>query len=217
MAGFFKNMMKEKKKTPQQLVLDARMKLDEATRKYLNVIDMEARNVRHARKNTKNKTAEAKSMHKKKNAYYGLSIIENTRIRLVDIQTTEELYSAMNDLTEAIQKVNRVNQKSPKPKTNQFVRENEKMGRGIENETDILTNMYDKVESIDDLVSNEVVEKIINGEPVEDFLRLEEGLNVSIDDFIHFNLDEVNDLGENSTPVSENTEDVLDFDFSDFK
>ena len=217
MAGFFKNMMKEKKKTPQQQVLDARMKLDEATRKYLNVIDMEARNVRHARKNTKNKTAEAKSMLKIKNAYYGLSIIENTRIRLVDIQTTEELYSAMNDLTEAIQKVNRVNQKSPKPKTNQFVRENEKMGRGIENETDILTNMYDKVESIDDLVSNEVVEKIINGEPVEDFLRLEEGLNVSIDDFIHFNLDEVNDLGENSTPVSENTEDVLDFDFSDFK
>ena len=156
-------------------------------------------------------------MLKIKNAYYGLSIIENTRIRLVDIQTTEELYSAMNDLTEAIQKVNRVNQKSPKPNTNQFVRENEKMGRGIENETDILTNMYDKVESIDDLVSNEVVEKIINGEPVEDFLRLEEGLNVSIDDFIHFNLDEVNDLGENSTPVSENTEDVLDFDFSDFK
>ena len=159
MAGFFKNMMKEKKKTPQQLVLDARMKLDEATRKYLNVIDIEVRNVRHARKNTKNKSAEAKSMLKIKNAYYGLSIIENTRIRLVDIQTSEELYSAMNALTTAIQKVNRVNQKSAKPNTSKFIKENEKMGRGIESEMDTLTNMYDRVESIDDLVSNEVVEK----------------------------------------------------------
>ena len=217
MAGFFKNMMKEKKKTPQQLVLDARMKLDEATRKYLNVIDIEVRNVRHARKNTKNKSAEAKSMLKIKNAYYGLSIIENTRIRLVDIQTSEELYSAMNALTTAIQKVNRVNQKSAKPNTSKFIKENEKMGRGIESEMDTLTNMYDRVESIDDLVSNEVVEKIINGEPVEDFLKLEEGLNISIDDFMNFNLDEVHNLNENVTPVSENPDDILDIDFSDFK
>lgn len=217
MAGFFKNMMKEKKKTPQQLVLDARMKLDEATRKYLNVIDIEVRNVRHARKNTKNKSAEAKSMLKIKNAYYGLSIIENTRIRLVDIQTSEELYSAMNALTTAIQKVNRVNQKSAKPNTSKFIKENEKMGRGIESEMDTLTNMYDRVESIDDLVSNEVVEKIINGEPVEDFLKLEEGLNISIDDFMNFNLDEVHNLNEKDTPVSENTDDILDIDFSDFK
>ena len=61
------------------------------------------------------------------------------------------------------------------------------------------------------------LKKIINGEPVEDFLKLEEGLNISIDDFMNFNLDEVHNLNEKDTPVSENTDDILDIDFSDFK
>ena len=34
--------------------------------------------------------------------------------------------------------------------------------------------MYNKIESIDDLVSNDVVEKIIKGEPVEEFLKYDE-------------------------------------------
>lgn len=215
MAGFFKNIMKEKKKTPQQLILDARIKLDEATRKNLNVIDIEVRNIRHARKHSKNRAAEAKSFLKIKNAYYGLNIIENAKIRLVDIQTSEELYSAMNDLTEAIQKINRINQKAAKPKTNKFVKEHGKMERGIENEVDRMTNMYDKIESIDDMVSNDVVEKIIKGEPVEDFLRYEEGLNISVDDFLNFDLDEIKDFDPN-TETQESSEDILDLDFSDF-
>lgn len=216
MAGLFKNWIKEKKKTPDELILDARIKLDESTRKYLNVIDMAARDIRHARKHTKNKSTEAKSIVKIKNAYYGLNIIENTKVRLVDIQTSEELYSAMNDLTEAIQKINRINKKAAKPKTNNFVREHDKMNRGIENEVDMMTNMYDKIESIDDLVSNDIVEKIINGEPVEDFLRYEEGLNVSIDEFLSFNLDEIKDFDVKKEEVHESTDDILDMDFSDF-
>ena len=216
MAGLIKNLIKEKKKTPQQLVLDARIKLDESTRKYLNVIDIEARNIRHARKHTNNKSIEAKSIIKIKNAYYGLNIIENTKMRLVDIQTSEELYSALNDLTEAIQKVNRVNKKAAKPRTNKFVKEHEKMGKGIENEVDLMTNMYDKIESIDDLVSNDIVEKIINGEPVEEFLRYEEGLNVSVDEFLNIDLDEIKDFDVNKEETRENTDDILDMDFSDF-
>lgn len=216
MAGFFKNLMNERKKTASDLILDARIKLDEATTKYMNVIDMSARNVRYARKNTKNKAEEAKHMLKIKNAYYGLSLIENTKSRMVDIQTSEELYSAMNDLTEAIQKVNRVNTKSIKPRTNKFVKEQGKMEKGIENEIDRMSNMYSKIDSIDDLVSNDVVEKIIKGEPVEDFLRYEEGLNVSVDDFLNINLDEIRDFGADDMSVSENNGDVLDMDFSDF-
>jgi hypothetical protein len=42
MAGFFKNLMNERKKTASDLILDARIKLDEATTKYMNVIDMSA-------------------------------------------------------------------------------------------------------------------------------------------------------------------------------
>ena len=216
MAGFFKKIMQEKKKTSQDLILDARIKLDEATRKNLNVIDMEVRNIRHNRKHNYNKTGEMKSIIKVKNAYYGLSIIENTRRRLVDIQTSEELYSAMNDLTEAIQKENRVNTKSIKPRTNKFVKEQGKMEKGIENEIERMSNMYSKIDSIDDLVSNDVVEKIIKGEPVEDFLRYEEGLNVSVDDFLNINLDEIRDFGADDMSVSENNGDVLDMDFSDF-
>ena len=219
MAGFFKNLMNERKKTASDLILDARIKLDEATTKYMNVIDMSARNVRYARKNTKNKAEEAKHMLKIKNAYYGLSLIENTKSRMVDIRTSEELYSAMNDLTTAIQKVNRVNRKGTKPNTNKFSREYDKMGAGVENEMDVLSNMYNKIESIDDLVSNEVVEKIIKGEPVADFLRFEEGLNISIEDFMNFDLDEVRDLGDGAvkaTTMTNNTEEPLDYDFSDF-
>ena len=144
MAGFFKNLMNERKKTASDLILDARIKLDEATTKYMNVIDMSARNVRYARKNTKNKAEEAKHMLKIKNAYYGLSLIENTKSRMVDIQTSEELYSAMNDLTTAIQKVNRVNRKGTKPNTNKFSREYDKMGAGVENEMDVLSNGTDR-------------------------------------------------------------------------
>ena len=35
MAGFFKNLMNERKKTASDLILDARIKLDEATTKFL--------------------------------------------------------------------------------------------------------------------------------------------------------------------------------------
>ena len=216
MAGFFKNIMKERKKSAQDLVLEARMKLDDATRKNLNVIDMEVRNVRHARKHNYNKAGEAKSTLKIKNAYYALSIIENTRHRLVDIQTTEDLYSEMNDLTEAIQKVNRVNQKAAKPNTGKFVRAHNKMEKGIENEMDRMSNMYSKIDSIDDLVSNDVVEKIIKGEPVEEFLKYDEGINVSYEEFLNFNLDEINDIGEGGMDISEGSSDDLDLDFSDF-
>ena len=98
-------------------------------------------------------------------------------------------------------------------------REYDKMGAGVENEMDVLSNMYNKIESIDDLVSNEVVEKIIKGEPVADFLRFEEGLNISIEDFMNFDLDEVRDLGDGAvkaTTMPNNTEEPLDYDFSDF-
>ena len=216
MAGFFKNMMKERKKTAQELILDARIKLDEATRKNLNVIDIEVRNIRYARKHNCNKAGEAKSFLKVKNAYYALSIIENTRHRLVDIQTSEELYSAMNDLTEAIQKVNRVNQKSMKPNTGKFVRAHGKMEKGIENEMDRMSNMYSKIDSIDDLVSNDVVEKIIKGEPAEEFLKYDEGINVSFEDFLNIDLDEIREFDGGDMDIPADSEDVLDMDFSDF-
>ena len=49
-----------------------------------------------------------------------------------------------------------------------------------------------------------------------DFLRYEEGLNVSVDDFLNINLDEIRDFGADDMSVSENNGDVLDMDFSDF-
>ncbi len=214
MAGYIKKMMKEIKKTPEELILDARIKLDEATRKNLNVIDIEARNIRHARKYSKNKTAEANSVLKIKNAYYALSIIENTRIRLVDIQTSEELYSAMNDLIEAMQKVNRVKKKSGRPSENKFARAHAKLESNMEGDVEYMTNMYSKIDSIDDLVSNDVVERIIDGEFVEDFIKCEEGISVSVEDFMTFNLEEVR---EYDPDAKKEEHDSLEFDFSDLK
>ena len=76
--------------------------------------------------------------------------------------------------------------------------------------------MYSKIDSIDDLVSNDVVEKIIKGEPVEEFLKYDEGINVSYEEFLNFNLDEINDIGEGGMDISEGSSDDLDLDFSDF-
>mgnify|MGYP003291276341 CR=1 FL=1 len=53
---------------------------------------------------------------------------------------------------------------------------------------------------------DDVVEKIIKGEPVEDFLRYEEGLNVSVDDFLNINLDEIRDFEADDMNVSENVD-----------
>ena len=61
-----------------------------------------------------------------------------------------------------------------------------------------------------------IVEKIINGEPVEEFLRYEEGINVSVDEFLNIDLDEIKDFDVNKEETRENTDDILDMDFSDF-
>lgn len=217
----------DKQRSLDEKVL-AYTKLEKARRQNMDVIEMELRNLRYNKKHNAGSSFEARYVAKIKNAYYSLGIINNAKLRLNDIETSQELYAAMNNVTDAMKIMNQIYKKSDKPNTGKYVRQSGKLERTEEKLDEKMGNMYSKVESIDDLVSNDVVERLLKGDLVEDCLREEEGIKVSIDDLTNFNLDDINfnlddvgtDMGSNHREdiLTEDEEnfDASSIDFSDF-
>lgn len=210
----------KKKKSLDAQILDARMMLEKARTQNLDVIEMELRNIRYDRQHHANPAYEARYIAKIKNAYYAMSVINNAKLRLNDIETSQELYSAMNNIGGALKLINQISKKSEKPKSGQYIRESKKLDRTMEKEKDRMENLYDKVDGIDSLVSNDVIERLIKGEMVEDCLRHEEGILFSMDDLQHFDLDEVRNLLDETEQGLETDAEEIDYqsmDFSDFQ
>jgi tetratricopeptide (TPR) repeat protein len=203
------------KKTVDQQILDARVELEKARSKNQLVIDVEIRNVRYARKNHLSQAQEARSIAKIKNAYYSLGVIDKAKIRLNDIATTQELASAMNNISSALEKINLIYKKGEKPKTGKYYKQSGKLDKAIEKSDKILNNMYHKVENIDDLVSDDVVERIIKGESAEDCLRFEEGIMFPLDEMQEINLDDIMEIHSESDENIQDQDDA-NMDFSDF-
>jgi hypothetical protein len=197
MAGMLKKPLwggkKEKKpeKTMDQMILEARMKLESARTRNLNVIEAERRNIQYNRKHGGSQSLETKHIMKIKSAYYSLGIIDHSKERLNDIESTQELYKAMNEITYAIRLVNQVFQKSTRPDINQFVKADKKLDKAIQKDDGDVANMYRSIGDINELVSDDVVEKIILGESAEKCIRLEEGIKVSMSDLPQISLEEV--------------------------
>lgn len=218
----------DKQRSLDEKVLAARTELEKARRRNMDVIEMELRNLRYNKKHNAGSSLEARYVAKIKNAYYSLGIINNTKLRLNDIETSQELYAAINNVTNAMKIMNQIYKKSDKPNTGKYVRQSGKLDHNEEKMEERMSNMYSKVDSIDDLVSNDVVDRLLKGDLVEDCLREEEGIKVSIDDLTDFNLDDINfsmdDIGTDMeanqgadilTEEEENFDDSS-IDFSDF-
>ena len=178
---------KKKVKSQQELTVDALLLLENARKKNLGVIDSELRNINYGRKSgilseqaAKN---EERSVMKVKKAYYAIGLIDDLKLKIVDMQTTEELFSAMNDINKAMSVINNMHGKGEKPNTRQFGKGMEKIERMQERDAALLEDMYVPADDIDSLVSNDVVEHMINGGRIEDCLRQAEGFMMGFDNF----------------------------------
>ncbi len=214
-----------KKRDLNDQLLQARMELDKASRKNLEVIEMQKRNILYCRRNNMGKASEERYIAKMKNAYYSLSVINATRMRMNDIENSQELYQAMNDITSAMKRINTVYRKGPKPKAGKFNRQKEKMEANAEQENEILGEMYDGDQGINDLVSNDLVERIIKGEDAQECLRSNEGIEVPYSDLMDYDLDDIsasfenimNEVsGDDGNATTFDSDDV-DLDVSDYK
>lgn len=178
---------KKKVKSQQELTVDALLLLENARKKNLGVIDSELRNINYGRKSgilseqaAKN---EERSVMKVKKAYYAIGLIDDLKLKIVDMQTTEELFSAMNDINKAMSVINNMHRKGEKPNTRQFGKGMEQIERMQERDAALLEDMYVPADDIDSLVSNDVVEHMINGGRIEDCLRQAEGFMMGFDNF----------------------------------
>ncbi len=205
----------EKKRSLEQQILEARTKLEQARMKNMNVIDMELRNIRYDRKHSSGTPNEARHITKIKNAYYSMGMIDNAKFRLNDIETTQELFSAMNHVADAMKLINQIYQKSDKPKTGQLVRQSEKLDRNMEKSDEKMKSLYPKADSINELVSDELIERLIKGENVEVCLRGSDGIQVPIEEIENIRWDEMKESAEYLKNDEENM-DYSSMDYSDF-
>lgn len=206
----------EKKRNLERQVLEARTKLEEARMKNMNVIDMELRNIRYDRKHNSGAGSEARHIAKIKNAYYSMGMIDNTKLRLNDIETTNELFSAMNNMADAMKLINQIYQKSEKPKTGQLTRQSEKMEKNMEKSDERMGALYRNVENIDKLVSNDVVERLIKGARIDECLGGGDGIQIPMDELANMDWSNVRENQANSGTDAEDV-DYSSMDYSDFK
>lgn len=177
----------KKAKSQKELIVDAQLLLEDARRKNLTVIEGELRNIRHGRKSgiisEQASRNEERSVMKIKKAYYAIGLIDDLKLKIVDMQTSDELFSAMNDISKAMNVINRMHNKGEKPRTRQFERGTAKIERIQEQDSALLDDLYVPADDIDSYVSNDVVEHMINGGRTEDCLRQAEGFMMGFDSF----------------------------------
>lgn len=178
---------KKKVKSQQELTVDALLLLENARKKNLGIIDSELRNINYGRKSgilsEQASINEERSVMKVKKAYYAIGLIDDLKLKIVDMQTTEELFSAMNDINKAMSVINNMRRKGEKPNTSQFDKGMAKIERIQERDAALLEDLYVPADDIDSLVSNDVVEHMLNGGRIEDCLRQAEGFMMGFDNF----------------------------------
>ena len=116
-----KALFRKDERDPEEILHEARIRLLESRKEYLNIIDTELRNIRYNRDHAVRDTDDEHSMTVIKNALFGVSLIDRTQRKLNEAHTVKQLFNAMNITTEALNLVNRAMKKSPSPGGRSFV------------------------------------------------------------------------------------------------
>lgn len=158
-------------------VFEVGVRLRGLKRKYNVIIDREKRAIQHKRELGKD---DSKSVSILKNAYYSIYLIEEAQERLVEISNHRELCKTMNDMSASFKLMNSISVKSDKVKDFLLKYRVSRMDDLSENEKERLTKQY--LDPIDELVGDDVVENLIQGKRVEECMRGQDGIKMTLDE-----------------------------------
>lgn len=171
-----------------ELMADAKVWLEKARNKYMNVISEGVKTLRYYRANNISGDKQDRVITSIKKAYYGISIVDNTKQRLAQASTEKELFSAMNATTKALGYIYRADIKSEKPKQWWYDFLSKRTAKRNEKDIKRIDEMLDSIENINNCVDTSIVEKLVAGGPVSvtanDLLMRGDGISVDPNDLL---------------------------------
>ena len=171
---------KKEKKDVDQQIMEAGVRLRGLERRYRTLIEMEVRKIRADRKKKKDNP---RAVSKLKNAYYSLSVVKTAQERLADISSTRELYSAMNEMSSVLKLMNQMYGKTEKVNSNALNRNIGKMNSSTAKDKGGMEKFFNA--SIDDLVDDNVVNSLVQGDATLDHcLEGDEGILQETEDIL---------------------------------
>lgn len=188
-----KSLLTEKPAQSSFTLIQAKTQLNLAKRNNINLIQVELRRLR----NPEGMTEESIEMSKQivKNAYYALNVIQWVEQAITDRSSYNQLARGMNGITKGVQLFNKYDSKEEKPKTLKFIRTTSKLEGSRSKEGRTLNKMesaYDKVLPMGVAVDDDIVERLINGEQIENCVKKSMGIP---DEYKHIDID-FSDLGD---------------------
>ena len=153
------------KKSRSEVILDLGIELRRLEERFEVLIEGELRTIKYNRKKGISST---RSVDKLKNAYYSLHIIRRAKENLRDIRTTGELTKSMNEMGAALKVLNGISGQSVHVRRWLINYNVQAMDASAERRSDGIKQVFP--ESINELVGDDVVERLISGESLESCL-----------------------------------------------
>lgn len=150
---------KKKKKSRDEVILDLDVQLRRLEEQYSIIINRELRALRYSKKHN---TENPKAVNKIKNAYYGLGVVKQAQENLREVRSSHELCKTMNEMGGALKVLNRISGESQHVNAGSINRQINKMNQNTDRRDGGMENVFRT--SIDDLVGDDIVERLMNGE-----------------------------------------------------
>lgn len=161
---------KKEKKSRDEVILDLDVQLRRLEDQYNVIINRELRAVKYSRKQNQENP---KAVNKVKNAYYGLGIVKQAQENLREVRSNHELCKTMNEMGAALKMLNRLSGASEHVNRGQINRQINKMNKNADSRDGGMDNVFKA--SINDLVSDDIVERLLSGESVQNCLAGDSG------------------------------------------
>ena len=181
----------KKERGIDELLLDTDMKLRVLYDKYKVILNRELIIAKaNRRKNIKNQDNYSKICI----AYYSMLMVKRAQERMRDMKSTRSLYNCMNELNQALQAINGLNGQLGKVSAKKTVSSMRKMESGSGSSSGDLKKTFNSLNGlneqlpgqeakntgVDQLISVDLIERLISGEDVERCVREEQGLQDDI-------------------------------------
>lgn len=147
------------KKSRDEVILDLDVQLRRLEEQYNIIINRELRAVRYSKKHN---AENPRAVNKIKNAYYGLGVVKQAQENLREVRSGHELCKTMNEMGSALKVLNRISGMSEHVNAGSINRQINKMNKNSDRRDGGMEDIFRT--SIDDLVGDDIVERLINGE-----------------------------------------------------
>ena len=178
-----KSIFKKDQRSPEEMMLEAKIKLNTAREDYLNVIDKELRNLRYNKANHIGGSENDHSMLVIKKALFGISLIDRTMRELNSTRTLKQLFNALNITTEAMKILNKAEKYSPVPNEKALMKAIDRFSISRDSDRERLEGLFNELEDADTLVSDEAVERLVKDDHELGRIQREKVLSYTADTF----------------------------------